>query len=194
MTLNMREEQREERRNKILEASLELFVAKGYSGTKVSDITSAVGMSAGLFFHYFSSKDEVYEELVKIGLMGTQMSMKQEFENPIDFFETLAEQIFNIIGINRGVAKMFVFMANAQQDTSAPKTSIDNALKVNNIDQCVPIIKKGQELGCIKQGDPLALSIAFWSSIQGIATVIALDDNAPCPQGSWIVDILRNRE
>lgn len=191
--MNMREEQREERRNKILEASLDLFVAKGYSGTKVSDITSAVGMSAGLFFHYFSSKDEVYEELVKIGLLGTQMSMKHEFDNPIDFFETVADQIFNMISINKKVAKMFVFMANAQQDMSAPTTSKENALKVNNIEQSIAIIKKGQDMGCIKQGDPLALSIAFWSAIQGIATVIALNNNAPCPKGSWVVDILRNQ-
>lgn len=191
--INKREEQKEERRNQILEVSLDLFVEKGFSGTKISDISSAVGMSAGLFFHYFNSKDEVYEELVQLGLTGTQMSMKHEFENPIEFFEIVSEQIFNIIEQNRRVAKMFVFMANAQFDTSIPPKARENALKVNNIQMSVPIIERGQQMGIIKQGNPLALSIAFWSAVQGIATVIALNDNAPCPKGLWIVDILRNR-
>lgn len=192
--INKREEQKEERRNRILEVSLDLFLEKGFSGTKISDISSAVGMSAGLFFHYFNSKDEVYEELVKIGLTGTQMSMNHEFENPIDFFEIVSEQIFTVIEQNRRVAKMFVFMANAQIDTSVPPTARENALKVNNIQMSIPIIEKGQHIGVIKQGDPLALSIAFWSAVQGIATVIALNDDAPCPKGVWLVDILRENK
>ena len=50
--MNKREEQKEERRNKILEVSLNLFVEKGFAGTKISDISAAANMSAGLFFHY----------------------------------------------------------------------------------------------------------------------------------------------
>lgn len=190
-SIKKREEQKEERRNRILEVSLDLFVEKGFSGTKISDISSAVGMSAGLFFHYFESKEQVYEELVNIGLEGTQRSMTHSFENPIEFFETVSEQIFMIIGQNRRVAKMFVLMANAQLDTAAPQKIRETALKVNNIHLSIPIIEKGQQMGVIKQGDPAALSIAFWSAVQGIATVIALNPEAPCPQGSWIVDILR---
>lgn len=48
--MNKREEQKEERRNKILEVSLDLFVEKGFAGTKISDISAAANMSAGLFF------------------------------------------------------------------------------------------------------------------------------------------------
>jgi hypothetical protein len=38
----------------------------------------------------------------------------------------------------------------------------------------------------------MALAIAFWSAIQGVANALALNANAPCPQSEWIVDILRN--
>ena len=41
------------------------------------------------------------------------------------------------------------------------------------------------------QGDALALAIAFWSGIQGIAETLALHPELPCPKGEWITDILK---
>lgn len=93
--MNKREEQKEERRNKILEVSLNLFVEKGFAGTKISDISAAANMSAGLFFHYFESKEQVYKELVEMGLGGTQNSMQIQFDDPINFFECVTDWIFH---------------------------------------------------------------------------------------------------
>lgn len=36
---------------------LDLFIRKGYAATKISDIAEHVGMSVGLLFYYFESKD-----------------------------------------------------------------------------------------------------------------------------------------
>lgn len=189
--MNKREEQKEERRNRILEVSLDLFVERGFAGTKVSDISAAAEMSAGLFFHYFESKEQVYEELVKIGLSGTQHSMQTGFDDPIQFFETVANGIFSAINSNRRIAKMFVLMANAQVDRASPEKIRKIALEVNNIHESIAFIEEGQRLGSIRQGNPVELSIAFWCAIQGIATFAAINPDAPCPKSEWIVDILR---
>lgn len=189
--MNKREEQKEERRNQILEVSLDLFVERGFSGTKVSDISAAAEMSAGLFFHYFDSKEQVYEELVNLGLSGTQISMQTEFNDPIEFFESVANGIFSAINSNRRIAKMFVLMANAQVDKSSPEKIRQIALKVNNIQESIALIEEGQRIGSIRQGNPAELSIAFWCAVQGIATFVAINPDAPCPKSEWIVDILR---
>lgn len=189
--MNKREEQNEERRNKILEVSLNLFVEKGFAGTKISDISAAANMSAGLFFHYFESKEQVYKELVEMGLGGTQNSMQIQFDDPINFFECVTDWIFSSINLNRNVAKMFVLMANAQIDKGTPEHIREIALKVNNISESVKLIEKGQKSGSIRQGNPIELSIAFWCAIQGIATFAAINPDAPCPKAEWIVDILR---
>ena len=62
--MGKREEQKKIRKQLILEKGLELFVEKGYSATKISDIAEAVDMSVGLMFHYFESKEKLYEELL----------------------------------------------------------------------------------------------------------------------------------
>ncbi len=46
-------------RQKLLEAGVELFRARGYGGTTIDDICKAAGVTKGGFFHYFASKDEV---------------------------------------------------------------------------------------------------------------------------------------
>jgi len=52
-----------ESRLKILNAAEKLFAESGYRATKVSDIISASGCSAGSFYHQFKDKREVAEIL-----------------------------------------------------------------------------------------------------------------------------------
>ena len=59
--METRKEQKERRRQEIINAALELFVSKGYAATKITDIAKRVNMSIGLMFHYFESKEALYE-------------------------------------------------------------------------------------------------------------------------------------
>jgi AcrR family transcriptional regulator len=49
----------EERRADLLAAGQELFLAQGVAATSLEDITSRAGVSKGLFYLYFRSKDEL---------------------------------------------------------------------------------------------------------------------------------------
>jgi AcrR family transcriptional regulator len=46
-------------KEKIIEASTRLFLAKGYRGTSVKEITEAAGIGRGTLYWYFKSKDEI---------------------------------------------------------------------------------------------------------------------------------------
>lgn len=191
--MKKREAQKEQRRQAILLAGLNQFVRKGYSATKISDIAEEADMSVGLLFHYFESKEKLYEELVGIGLRGTQMALDYDKDYPLQYFEKVAGAIFQSIKENPFVSKMFMLMAQALQSESTPQPVKDLAGQVNNIEISVSFIEQGQKQGCIKQGNPLSLSTAFWCSIQGIAEELALHPDTPCPDADWIVDILRKK-
>jgi TetR/AcrR family transcriptional regulator, transcriptional repressor for nem operon len=49
----------EQRRADLLEAGTELFLAKGVAATSLEDITGRAGVSKGLFYLYFRSKDDL---------------------------------------------------------------------------------------------------------------------------------------
>lgn len=49
------------RREELVRAALELFLARGYEETSVRDILAAVHGEVGMFYHYFKSKDEIFD-------------------------------------------------------------------------------------------------------------------------------------
>ena len=50
-------EPKEAKKMKIIQAALDLFVERGYYGTKTSQISRRAGISEGLLFHYFPTKE-----------------------------------------------------------------------------------------------------------------------------------------
>src|ERR1700722_13435096 len=50
---------RAETRERLFRASLDLFARKGFTETKVEDITEAADVGKGTFFNYFPSKDHI---------------------------------------------------------------------------------------------------------------------------------------
>ena len=191
--MSTREQQKEIRREEILAAGLDLFIRKGYSATKIKDIAEQVGMSVGLLFHYFGSKEMLYEELITLGITGPMSVMELDRQDPLEFFRTVARQIFQHLKEETFTAKMFVFMSQAFYNEALTDRIKEKLREFDIYSPTVDLIKKGQENGTIREGDPYALAIAFWSSIQGIAVEIAQQPEIPCPDSEWIVDILRRQ-
>ncbi|WP_050801661.1 TetR/AcrR family transcriptional regulator [Ornithinibacillus scapharcae] len=55
---------RDERKQQIMSAAIKVFAENGIKLTKISMIAKEAGVSHGLVYHYFSSKEEVlYESL-----------------------------------------------------------------------------------------------------------------------------------
>ncbi len=191
--LNKREKQRAERRQQILECALDLIISRGFDAMKIRDIADALNISTGLFFNYFESKEQVYEELVKIGLSGPARALELNVEGiaPIALFEQITEYILYALKNDSITGKMFLLMTQAMRAEAAPE-SVKKLL--SGFDAVTPLIKTvslGQALGQIKQGDPVALLITYWGAVQGIAEYWTLNPAFPLPESSWVVDILR---
>jgi TetR/AcrR family transcriptional regulator, fatty acid metabolism regulator protein len=52
-----------DRRRQILDAAIRVFARQGFHACRVSDIAREAGVAYGLVYHYFSSKDQVLNEL-----------------------------------------------------------------------------------------------------------------------------------
>ncbi|MDE6600024.1 MAG: TetR/AcrR family transcriptional regulator [Oscillospiraceae bacterium] len=193
--MSARDEQKEQRRQLIISKALELFAKKGYSDTKIGDIAKAADMSVGLMFHYFESKEQLYEELVKMGAEGTKVPQEMNFENPLDFFKGFLDALFSYAKEQPWVFYMFVLMSQARRSEGIPQHVRDIALSVSQIEQSAEIIKAGQQYGCFREGDPYALSFTFWSSVQGIMEQLAVSpemlESGQFPETDWIIDIIR---
>ena len=52
-------------KERIIEASTKLFLAKGFAGTTTKELTDAAGVAKGTLYWHFSSKDRILEELLE---------------------------------------------------------------------------------------------------------------------------------
>lgn len=186
-----KKEQQDYRRQQILAVSLELFVRRGFYGTSTREISKAAGISSGLMFHYFDSKEHVYEELIAIGCEKMNVDFERAAANPLEFLFGLVHGLFQMLEHNLFSARMFVLMGNAYFHLDISEKANAMLAQHNVIEQGMVLIMEGQKLGQIKQGNPHALSMAFWSAIQGIAQEVALNPGVPMPNPEWIIDIIK---
>lgn len=60
-----RHKEPEVRKSELLDAAQKLFVEKGYAKTTVTDILNVHGLSKGVFYYYFKSKEEVMDAIIQ---------------------------------------------------------------------------------------------------------------------------------
>jgi len=93
-----------EKRERILEVSLKLFMEKGFNQTSIEEITKLAGISKGSFYTYFKSKEDLLENIIE-SLIG---NVEKEFfkivsikkKNPVDYIE-------NFLKLNLSLSRNF---------------------------------------------------------------------------------------
>jgi len=69
------EEMRESRRKQIMDAGLELFASEGYSHCSISQLASHAGISKGLMYNYFKSKEALLIAIIEEGMQDIMAMM-----------------------------------------------------------------------------------------------------------------------
>lgn len=55
----------DDRRREILDAAMELFAQRGFEATSLRDIAKHLGITPGLVYHYFDSKQKLFDEALE---------------------------------------------------------------------------------------------------------------------------------
>lgn len=190
--MTKKEEQYEMRKWQILDIALNHFIRYGFYGTSTRKIAEQAGISSGLMFHYFPNKLALYEALVEIGCEKLTIDRGAD-ESPMMFFEKQVDWFLSVATQNNFASKMFVFMGLAAINAKDISARAAQMIKEHDIETLsVPYIEKGQELGVIRPGDPLTLSVLFYSSIQGFAETLVVRDSLKLPEKDWFLAILKN--
>lgn len=191
--MTTRAEQKEKRQEEILLAALDLFVSKGYAFTKTSEISKSLNISEGLLFHYFKTKEILLEALVDIAQQKNDSWLGHDIVDPIDYFTQVATSVLKCLQDDEEGSKFFMLIAQVKQGEGIP-VNLYNKVKPReeDIHNIVEIVKKGQLMGTIREGNPYTLAYLFSNVLQAIAMQHAQHKELPLPEVEWIVDILRN--
>ncbi len=162
-------------REKILDTGLLLFARKGLAATGVTEIAREAGVSLGLMYHYYASKEDLFSALVNMAIQGAREALEGFGDDELD----AAEQIKKISRMAAGVlqrenktAYYFLLLTQAGLTGIAPENQMQSLLTSG--DMSAPfrilqaIIRTGQMQGTVKDGDPRQLAQLYWAAFQGL--------------------------
>ena len=190
------EEMRKATRDKIKLAAMRLFVQKGYGSTSVHEISDLAGISIGLLYRQYKTKEELFNDLVEYSLT--------RIKNIIDFFEKdelprelvnqFVYEVYNDIINGEELANLLILMAQSFLSGAAnPKQNEIIELDTKMLQATANCIERGQELGEFRPGNAKELATLFYSAVQGMAMMkISLKESFIMPSPSIITSILLN--
>ncbi|MDR1553500.1 MAG: TetR/AcrR family transcriptional regulator, partial [Prevotellaceae bacterium] len=109
---------------KIRDAGLKLFATKGLAATSIVDISELAGISTGLMYHYYKSKEDLYAELVKSAVTSANAAVLEVAEMPLSPMEKimlLAKNMLESIEKYEMTAYFFVLMPQVFLNKLTPK-------------------------------------------------------------------------
>ncbi|MBA4494198.1 TetR/AcrR family transcriptional regulator [Paenactinomyces guangxiensis] len=80
MSPKVTDEYKEEKRSQILEGALHCFALKGYQATTINDIAQYLNLSKGAIYTYFSSKEEIYIQLMEEQTRHSNNEIRGQFQ------------------------------------------------------------------------------------------------------------------
>ncbi|WP_413375972.1 TetR/AcrR family transcriptional regulator [Alkalihalobacillus sp. 1P02AB] len=162
-----------ERKEQIMRAAIKVFAENGVKLTKISMIAKEAGISHGLVYHYFNSKEEVLYQSLEWTMNAdeTRTYLQQLDEKPISPLEKITEFTkFAILSSEFGTSDIFRIIQHLEDSEDVPnhvKTLTENA-GVLYFEFFIPIFTEGQSVGQIIEGDPNELVALYLSLISGI--------------------------
>lgn len=112
-------------RKELLSKCLDLFASHGYGSITMRQIASELGVSTGTLYHYFPSKESLFEQLVEyLSYEDTKEQILAELGNPPTLSEKI-EVMMNFIARNEAyfLKQIFILVDFCQQQG---RETIDN--------------------------------------------------------------------
>ena len=148
-----------ERRAQLLEFASARFARDGYHSTSVADIVDGLGVGKGVFYWYFSSKEELFIEILRTA----QKDMRRRQQRAIADVEDPVRQVE--LGIRAGVAwlaehndlrRLFEFARTESTFKGAMRAG-----QATLVADAVVYIKEAIVEGLIPDRDPESLALAI---------------------------------
>ena len=170
----MNQQIKDERREQILSAALLLFSTKGLSATKIVDIAMKAGVSQGLIYHYFRSKEEMFTSLIRSAFekLNAACHMLEMLPiTPREKVQMALEKLFEGLVQNKDTAHYYLLIAEASASEAIPEETKAFIRQENQkpYEVMARIFQEGQRMGAFRPDPPEIQALLFWTSITGLS-------------------------
>jgi AcrR family transcriptional regulator len=89
--------QQNEKKQRILDAAISVFIENGFEETSMREIASAAGLTTGAIYHHFKNKDELFYHAVKEAMYFAQKLSEKDESSNLKSTENMLNEISNKI-------------------------------------------------------------------------------------------------
>lgn len=153
---------RDKRKAKILKKALKLFAINGFDNVTVDDITEAANCSHGLFYHYFSTREDIYNELLETKKKSyAKYDLPMQEAQDLGGFEGLKMLAGYLEMLSTAPQEIIYFTRIKILSSFATKTAENNLISTDYLGIVENLIIEAQKEGKVVTGDPKQIALCF---------------------------------
>jgi len=148
-----------ERRQQLMDFAAQRFAEQGYHPTSVAEIVEGLGVGKGVFYWYFSSKEELFLEILReaqYDLRRTQQQAIEDEDDPVRRIALGMRASIHWSSRHPELHQLFAFAAAEERFAPAMRRGEETALA-----DAVRHVSEGIARGEIRDGDPTILTQAI---------------------------------
>ena len=166
-----------ERRLQLMDHAAELFAERGYHPTSVADIVESLGVGKGVFYWYFSSKEELLAEILRESHQDLRRRQQQaigEEPNPVARIELGIRASMEWFLEHRKYFTLFQFASSDERFAPVLRRNHEVAIA-----DAVRHIKEAIVDGLVADQNPEILAEAVVGAVNQLTRTYVFDRNEP---------------
>ncbi|WP_026129062.1 TetR/AcrR family transcriptional regulator [Nocardiopsis prasina] len=186
-------------RERVRSAAVRLFARQGFAAVNMRQIAEEAGISTGSIYRHFSTKEELFEELVAEAAtgMGAVVELFRGSESPVDSLRTFTDEFLSDLAGTGDFVEFFQLMHQAFTQGNSPEEDVPSAvgeLVTRNTEllrAAVELMERGQARGALREGPADELASCYFALLDGLVTMrSALGERCVLPSTSTVMGLL----
>ena len=166
-----------ERRRQLIDFAAHRFATNGYHPTSVAEIVSGLGVGKGVFYWYFSSKEELFEEILREAQQDLRRRQQQvigDEPDPVRRIELGIRSSLDWLGEHRHLFTLTQFAASDERFRLLLRRGEDVAVA-----DAARHVKEAIVAGRIADVDPLVITHAILGVTNSLARHFVFERGDP---------------
>lgn len=175
------EGQREDLRDRIIEAARDIVSEHGLDALSMRALGVRIGHSPGTIYHHFHDKEELLESVMAEGFKRLERSMKREIEkvgesaSPLEQYAATGRAYARFALENTGYFRAMFEVPGVAQLDACPSEAGHGAgsgrREPTSKDRAVELLRQASEAGEVNVGDPARAALVGWGLIHGLTSL-----------------------
>jgi TetR/AcrR family transcriptional regulator len=151
---------RETSREKIIRGAIKVFANNGYEKASTTLVAKEAGLSKGLIFHYFISKDDLYAETYKeaVRLLVSQMTEQIDYSEP-DLLRRLRKTVELKLRLMKRYPDILSFISEAYLNPPAMYKNELDEINTHEVEKAFASFYTGIDYTGFKEGVDIRLAV-----------------------------------